>query len=710
MRATAVLLAAALPALTRAACPFAGEASGAALPQGHPTVPRRRSNAYAAAVAQLDLDAVKADLKALFVSSQDLWPADGNHYGPLFVRLAWHCAGSYRTSDGRGGCEGGRQRFEPERSWADNTNLDKARALLVPIKVKYGLGLSWGDLIILAGTTAIEAMGGPVLGFCAGRVDDDSGAESEPLGPSPVQEELYPCPVNGTCEMPLGSTTVGLIYLNPEGPMGQPIPEGSAKNIRDAFGRMAMNDSETVALIGGGHAFGKAHGACPDGPGPAPREDPLNPWPGKCGSGKGGDAFTSGFELQWTANPATWDNDYFKALANNEWEKHQGPGGHWQWRIKNATGEAAKLGMLTSDVSLTYDPEYKKLVQAWSEDQASFDDAFAHVWYKLVTRDMGPVTRCVGKDVPPPQPFQYPLPPPAAVLADFDKVKADITQVLRTSAEVLPADQYDGEPYYGALFVRLAWRCASTFRETDWLGGCNGARLRFAPEKKWPANADLDRTLQVLKPIKDKFGDGLSWADLIVLAGNAAIEDAGGRPLHFCGGRSDAVDGAGSEFLSPTVESPRDADAFKNAMRVMGLTVQDAAVLIGGGHSLGKMHASRSGFEGSWTANPTKLDNSYFKNLVLEQWEEHEVAGTGKKQYKAKGKELYMLTSDVLMRADPEYSVVVQDYASDNDRFLDDFAAAWTRLMNADRFDGPAGNVCDKSVAHDSSSAPELLV
>jgi len=402
--------------------------------------------AYAEAVSRLDLDAVKADIKELLTSSQEFWPADYGHYGPFFVRLAWHCAGSYRTSDGRGGCEGGHQRFEPERSWADNTNLDKARALLVPIKVKHGLGLSWGDLIILAGTTAIEAMGGPVLGFCAGRVDSVDGAESQELGPSPVQEQLYPCTVNGNCTKPLGSTTVGLIYLNPEGPMGQPIPEGSARNIRDAFGRMAMNDSETVSLIGGGHAFGKTHGACPAGAGPSPKEDPSNPWPGKCGTGRGKDAFTSGFEFKWTPEPTKWDNVYFKQLLNNQWEKYIGPGGHWQWRVKNASGVLKEVGMLTSDVSLMHDPEgeYQKLVELFANDQAAFENAFAHSWYKLVTRDMGPVTRCVGKDVPPPQPFQYPLPPPPEKLADFGAVKTEIKKVVGSP----------GQPSYGGLFVR----------------------------------------------------------------------------------------------------------------------------------------------------------------------------------------------------------------------------------------------------------------
>jgi len=538
-----------------------------------------------------------------------------------------------------------------------------------------------------------------VLGFCAGRVDSEDGSETVELGPSAVQEQLYPCPINGTCKKPLGSTTVGLIYLNPEGPMGEPIPEGSARDIRDAFGRMAMNDSETVALIGGGHAFGKTHGACPAGAGPSPKEDPSNPWPGMCGTGKGKDAFTSGFELKWTPDPTQWDNAYFKALQENEWEKHKGPGGHWQWRVKNATGLLEEIGMLTSDVSLKHDPEgeYQKLVELWAHDQASFDHAFSHAWYKLTTRDMGPVTRCVGKNVPPAQPFQYPLPPPPQKLADFDRVRVEIRKVIRTSSPVLLADQYHGEPYYGALFVRLAWRCASTFRSTDWLGGCNGARLRFSPEKEWPANAALDKTLLLLKPIKDQFGDALSWADLIVLAGSTALERAGSPKLAFCGGRSDALDGLGSEYLAPKVDGETsDASRLKNAARIMGLSAREWAVLTGGGHALGRMHKERSGFDGAWTEDPTKLTNGYFRELLLETWEELIVPETGKKQYKAKGKKLHMLKSDLALRFDPEFAVIVQEYASDNALFLQDFAAAWTKLMNADRFDGPTGNVCDK--------------
>ncbi|GAB5364599.1 hypothetical protein AAMO2058_000983600 [Amorphochlora amoebiformis] len=471
-------------------CPYmASNYHDEPLPAGHLEVSRnslesgsrRVTEEYLEALSKVDFGSVKKDLLELFQDSKDFWPADYGNYGPLFVRLAWHNAGSYRISDGRGGPDGGHQRFDPERSWDDNTNLDKARALLQPIKLKYGQGLSWGDLIILAGNTAIESMGGPILGICA------------------------------------GSTTVGLIYLNPEGPLGEPDPRRSALEVRDAFARMAMNDSETVALIGGGHAFGKTHGACPKGAGPSPKEDPENPWPGLCGTGKGKDAFTSGFEGPWTAEPTKWDYSYFLNLIDYEWEVHVGPGGHWQWRVKGGDGPVAPgafggsqdVMLLTSDVSLKFDPAgiYQRIIREFATNPASFDHAFKHAWYKLTTRDMGPVTRCLGSELPPPQPFQYPLPKPLPKedLANFTLVSKDLRDLLQS----FPA-------FAKPKFVRLAWRCASTYRHTDYLGGCDGARIRFSPEKDWPINKYLNLILASIEPLKNKYGKGLSWADLIV--------------------------------------------------------------------------------------------------------------------------------------------------------------------------------------------------
>jgi len=352
--------------------------------------------AYNAALKALDIDAVTADLMALFWDSQDWWPADWGHYGPFFVRLAWHCSGTYRTTDGVGGCGGGRQRFEPEASWEDNTNLDKARALLSPIKMKYGDALSWGDLIIAAGTTALRASGAPIKQLCFGRIDEADGKKSLPLGPSAEQEKVAPCKVNGMCKGPLGATTVGLIYVNPEGPVmekgGKPVPDPalSVKEIRRTFALMGHSDRGTVALIGGGHAIGKVHGACPKGAGPSPEEaynaTPMGtPWPGLCGTGKGKDTFTSGFEGPWTTRPLRWDNEFFKVMLENEWEKHIGPGGHWQWRISNATGPLAGLMRLTSDLALLRDEEYLRIVKEFAGDMRAFDDAFDDAWFKLTT-------------------------------------------------------------------------------------------------------------------------------------------------------------------------------------------------------------------------------------------------------------------------------------------------------------------------------------
>ena len=659
----------------------------------------------------LDFNEVRADLMALFTASTEAWPADYGTYAPFFVRMTWHCTGSYRTSDGRGGCDGGRQRFMPEQSWQDNTNLDKARGLLLPIKEKYGVGLSWGDLFVLAGNTAIESLGGPVLGFCAGRVDDQDGSASAVLGPTPEQAALYPCIVDGDCKAPLGDTTLGLIYVNPEGPMGVADPAGSAPQIRDTFARMGMNDSETVALIGGGHSIGKAHGACPLGPGPSPAEDPSNPWPGACGTGKGVDTFTSGFEGPWTTFPTEWGNSYFHMLLNHEYEAKVGPGGHTQWAIVGADPQAPaadgngtqSVMMLTSDIALLADESYRSLVELYANDSGALADAFSHAWYKLTTRDMGPVTRCFGVDTPPVQPFQYPLPSPAtslSELANFTDVAAMLVPVLTTPQDSLDPDTYASGPSYGALFVRLAFACASTFRGTDYLGGCNGARIRFPPQSEWPANVALDQALSLLQPVKDAFGDKLSWADLIALAGSTALA-AKGAAVDFCGGRTDALaPDAASDYLTPVLDGSASdtADVVKEYVSNMGLSLQEFVALMGG-HTLGQMHQGRSGYTGAWTASPDVLDNTYYRSILDLTWSQYVVDGSGKTQYRAAAPDapdgfVYALETDLQLRWDPELRAAATDYASDNALWLSNFAKAWSRLLSLDTFVPPLDGAC----------------
>jgi len=663
-------------------CPMGGMGK---LPSAHPIIqgqvrPQIRATGpsaeeYYAALDHLDLESVEADIAAALTKSQPFWPTDLGNYGPLMIRLAWHCAGTYRSSDGRGGCDGGRQRFDPERSWEDNTNLDKARRLLWPIKHKYGLGLSWGDLFTLAGTTAIKSMGGPVLGFCAGRVDDWDGAWSDALGPTTSQEELFPCPVNGNCSdaSGLGTSTVGLIYVNPEGFMGNPDPVLSARQVRDVFARMGMNDSETVALIGGGHAFGQTHGACPNGAGPSPKEDPNNPWPGMCGTGKGPDTYTSGFQGPWTMNPTRWDNAYFRALRNCDWIVHKGPGDKYQWKVKERTLRCPYSGimMLTSDIALMHDPEgaYQELVKEFADSPEKLDQAFSRAWYKLMTRDMGPATRCKGKQVPAVQPWQYPLPAPPAQLADFHMVAKDILGVATSGTQRLQQ--------LGKSLIRLAFSCAWTFRVTDYRGGCNGARIRFSPEREWPTNAGLAEVLELLEPIKTKYGQGLSWADLIVLAGTVSIGNtSGGRvPVSFCGGRTDAVDGTGSQHLQPRISSATKSIAlFKDFWRVMGLSERETVALS--------------------PASPTRLNatgslsNSYFELLLSQTWEPFTDPATGSVLYRAAGGSsgTIVAPTDLILRWDPDYLAVVQEYVADNDAFLNDFANAWEKLMAADLF------------------------
>jgi catalase (peroxidase I) len=599
---------------------------------------------------KIDWKAVEADMKDILTDSKEWWPADYGTYAGLFIRLSWHSCGSYRTSDGRGGCDGGGQRFDPERSWPDNTNLDKARRLLEPLKRKYGNGLSWGDLFALAGTVAIKESGGPVLGFCAGRLDFEDNTQTRALGPTPEQEKFAHCEVNGDCKFPLGQNTLGLIYVNPEGPMGQPDPQGAADTIRDVFGRMDWHGRELVALIGGGHTVGKAHGATKASPGEKPSACPFAPWAGAVGM----DAVTSGIEGPWTSEPTKFDNKYFQYLVDFEWEPITGPGGKHQWQVKGGNGPQAPAAdpasvamqnvmMLTTDVALMADDEYQEYVREFAQNETAFFEAFATAWYKLVTRDVGPVTRCVGPKVPPAQAFQFPLPSTPKKLGKTKDVEKDLGKLMKKNKGT------------EAEFLRLAWQCASTFRATDYQGGCNGARIMHPPGSTWPINAGLDHTIAMLKPIKEKYGKILSYADLIVLAGNVAAERIGSPKMKFCPGRTDAADGSGWMLVEyGNTEDPATVDDMIELYERRGQSAQEFVAL-----SFAKFHSSKS------------LD------LLLKSDNASGVYETGLKYY-------------------PELRYWADHYAAASDKeYSEAFAAAWTKLMNADRFDGPLGNVCD---------------
>jgi catalase-peroxidase len=589
-------------------------------------------------------EAVQADLITLYTNSQAFFPADfqppiGPNYGGLFIRLAWHCLGSYRESDGRGGCDGARQRFLPEMDWPDNADLDMARALLVPIKEKYGSSLSWGDLIVLAGTTAIENMGGPVFGFCGGRIDEADGSESLKLGPSVQQEEIGPCQslmpslqgqclyVNGTTA--LGVTTVGLIYVNPAGPVDHPgDPIASAMDIRMSFATMGFDDQTSVALIGGGHAFGKAHGAC------------LSP---PCGEGNltgiGTNRYTSGFEGSWTTNPTTWTNDYFNNLFDYNWTIGIGPGGKIQWAPDAVNNTAPpNIFMLTTDIALSVDELYKPISKYYAANLTALSEDFARAWYKLAVADMGPVSRCMGDQVPAAQDFQFPLPNAPTQLPDFIPVRASIQSLL------------DQDEATAAAFINLAYRCAFTYRATDYLGGCNGARIRFSPESDWPENVGTAQAVEMLSPLKEAYPD-VSYADLIVLAGQTAIEaNNSNLKLMFCGGRVDASDAAGTSILAPRTYIPALV-SVRDDFQVKGLTPEQGVALAARG----------------------SLSNQYFQDLM-----------DGKGNFSA----------DELALLEDEFGPIVAKYAEDEETFLKTFAAAWTKMMTADRFLNYRENVC----------------
>jgi len=672
---------------------------------------------YAKEFQTLDLAAVKNDIRTVLTSSQDWWPADFGNYGPFFIRMAWHGAGTYRIYDGRGGASGAQQRFEPLNSWPDNANLDKARRLLWPVKKKYGQKLSWGDLMVLTGNVALESMGFKTFGFAGGRTDDWEpdlvywGSSTKFLASNRDK--------NGVLERPLGATQMGLIYVNPEGPNGTPDPVAAAKDIREAFGNMAMNDEETVALIVGGHTFGKAHGANSPAKcvGPAPAGEGVERqglgWINQCGSGKGDDAVTSGLEGAWTSDPIHFTTQYLDNLFGHDWVKTKSPGGATQWKPKDAEdivpdaqdpSKTHPLMMFTTDLSLKFDPEYSKIAKRFHDDPEAFKVAFAKAWFKLTHRDMGPRTRYLGGEVPKGDLlWQDPVP-----AADYKLI--DGLDVTALKGKILGSGLQDSD------LVRTAWASAASFRSTDKRGGANGARIRLAPEKDWAVNdpAELSKVITALDAIKDGFnknsgGKKVSLADLIVLAGNAAIEDAarkGGYDVKvpFSPGRTDATqdqtdvksfsvlevtaDGFRNYYAKSSERSPADSLVERAAM--LSLTVPETAVLIGGLRVLGANEGGSS--LGVFTIRPGALTNDFFVNLLdmSVEWRKSPKAEGLYDGFDRKTGQIKWTGSpvDLLFGSNSELRAVSEVYASDDakEKFVRDFVAAWAKVTNLDRF------------------------
>ncbi|WP_432824791.1 catalase/peroxidase HPI [Dactylosporangium sp. CA-092794] len=677
---------------------------------------------YAAEFKTLDLAAVKADITEVMTTSQDFWPADYGHYGPLFIRMAWHSAGTYRTSDGRGGGGAGQQRFAPLNSWPDNGNLDKARRVLWPVKKKYGQKLSWADLMILAGNVALESMGFTTFGFGGGRADV---WEPEPVNWGAEDTWLGDKRYTGDRKLdnPLAAVQMGLIYVNPEGPNGNPDALAAARDIRDTFGRMAMNDEETVALIAGGHTFGKAHGNGPAakvGPEPegAPIEEQGLGWKNAHGTGKGGDAITSGLEGAWTPTPTQWDNSFFETLFSFEWEQTKSPAGATQWKptdpaaatlVPDAHDPAKRHApmMLTTDLALRVDPIYEQISRRFYENPQAFADAFARAWFKLTHRDMGPITRYLGAEVPA-EPLIWQDPVPAV-----DHELVDAADVAALKASIL------GSGLSVSELVATAWASASTFRGTDKRGGANGARIRLAPQIGWEVNDpdQLRRALRTLEGVQQQFnaaqtgGKRVSLADVIVLGGAAAVEQAAaaaGQPVEvaFTPGRADATaaqtDAESFEVLEPT------ADGFRNYLgkgqvrpteqllidkaSLLTLSAPETTVLVGGLRVLGANTGQSK--HGVFTDRPGVLTNDFFVNLVdfggttwtpttdeAEVFEGRDTV-TGELKWTATRADLIFGSNSVLR-------ALAEVYASDDaqEKFVRDFAAAWAKVMDLDRFD-----------------------
>ncbi len=677
---------------------------------------------YAAEFKKLDLKAVKQDLYALMTDSQDWWPADFGHYGGLFIRMAWHSAGTYRTADGRGGAARGTQRFAPLNSWPDNGNLDKARRLLWPIKRKYGNKISWADLMILAGNCALESMGFKTFGFGGGREDVYEppqdiywGNEDTWLGDKRYTDDRQ-------LESPLGAVQMGLIYVNPEGPNGNPDPVAAAHDIRETFARMAMNDEETVALIAGGHSFGKTHGAgdaalvgvAPEG---GSIEDQGFGWLSKFGTGKGADAITSGLEVTWTATPTQWSNDFFSNLFGYEWELTKSPAGAHQWTPKGGAGAGTipdafdpskrhAPSMLTTDLSLRFDPAYEAISRRFHANPDQFADAFARAWFKLTHRDMGPRVRYLGPEVPAEELlWQDPLP-------DIDHPLVDAQDIAALKGRILASGLSIPE------LVSTAWASASTFRGSDRRGGANGARIRLAPQKDWEVNepAQLAKVLSVLAGIQAAFngaqsgGKAISLADLIVLGGAAAVEQAAKAAGHavavpFAPGRTDASQAQTDVESFAVLEPP--ADGFRNYLRadysispeellidkaqLLTLTAPEMTVLIGGMRVLNANYGNSA--NGVFTHRPGTLTNDFFVNL-LDMGTEWKPVSDAKDVFagrdRASGAAKWTATRvDLVFGSNSQLRALAEVYAEDGaqTKFVQDFVSAWTKVMNADRFD-----------------------
>jgi catalase-peroxidase len=676
---------------------------------------------YAREFSKLNLKTVKADISKVLKDSQEWWPADWGHYGPFFIRMAWHSAGTYRIFDGRGGAAGGQMRFEPLNSWPDNANLDKARRLLWPIKKKYGKKLSWADIMVLAGNVALEDMGFKTFGFAGGRTDDWQ-AEIVDWGPEKKWLASNRRGKDGKLNKKFGATQMGLIYVNPEGPGASHDPVAAGHAIREAFGRMAMNDEETFALIAGGHTFGKAHGAHkPSGcVGSEPAAESVEKqgfgWKNKCGKGHSEDTVTSGIELIWTSTPTQWSTQFIDNLLNFEWELVEGPGGAKVWRPKDGAGEGIVPDahikgkthapmMLTTDIALREDPAYRKIAERFRANPEEFEKAFAKAWFKLTHRDMGPRSRYVGSDVPKEiLTWQDPVPSVKHALissADAASLKQKILSAGLTTSEL----------------VRTAWASAASYRGTDMRGGANGARIRLAPQKDWEANnpAELKRVLAKLEKVQMDFnktlggGKKVSLADVIVLGGAAAIEQAASKAgvkvsVPFKPGRTDASE-AQTDVASFAVLEPK-ADAFRNYFSteahmspakmmvekaaMMELSVPEMTVLVGGMRTLGANSGSST--HGIFTSKPGTLSNDFFVNLydMSTKWEKSETEGLYNGVDRKTGKVKWTATPvDLAFGSHSELRAVGEVYAANDGKakFVNDFVKAWTKVMRLDRFD-----------------------